>query len=89
MKIQFAVTSTFKPSPAVQRWLMPDFSFCLWLALLLVLLAEPSRTSLVATDGDACMHWRVGEDMLRSGRIVRTDTYSHTMAGAPVITKEC
>ena len=67
---------------------MPNFSFCLWLALLLVLLAEPSRTSLVATDGDACMHWRVGEDMLQSGRIVRTDTYSHTMAGAPVITKE-
>jgi len=56
--------------------------------LLLAMLAEPSRTSLVATDGDACMHWRVGEDMLRSGQIVRADTYSHTMPGAPVITKE-
>ncbi|MCX6910726.1 MAG: hypothetical protein NTY01_22160 [Verrucomicrobia bacterium] len=82
------MTATSKPNPAVQRWLMPDFSACLWLALLLVLLAEPSRTSLVATDGDACMHWRVGEDMLRSGRIVHADTYSHTMPGAPVVTKE-
>lgn len=67
---------------------MPDVSLCLWLALLLVLLAEPSRTSMVASDGDASMHWRVGEDMLRSGQIVRADAYSHTMAGAPVITKE-
>lgn len=67
---------------------MPNFSACLWLALVLVLLAEPSRTSLVATDGDACMHWRVGEDMLRSGQIVRADSYSHTMPGALVITKE-
>jgi len=67
---------------------MPDFSSCLWLALLLVMLAEPSRISLVASDGDACMHWRVGEDMLRSGQIVRADAYSHTMPGAPVITKE-
>jgi hypothetical protein len=82
------VTATSKLNPAVQRWLMPDFSSCLWLALLLVLLAEPSRISLVASDGDACMHWRVGEDMLRSGQIVRADAYSHTMAGAPVITKE-
>ena len=84
----FTVPSSSQPNPAVQRWLMPDFSACLWLVLLLVLLAEPSRTSLVATDGDACMHWRVGEDMLRSGEMVRVDTYSHTMAGAPVITKE-
>jgi hypothetical protein len=71
-----------------RRWLMPDFSFCLWLALLLVLLAEPQRISMVASDGDACMHWRVGEDMLRSGQVVRADVYSHTMPGAPVITKE-
>jgi len=67
---------------------MPSFSLCLWLMWLLVLLAEPSRTSMVATDGDACMHWRAGQDMLRSGQIVRTDIYSHMMPGAPVITKE-
>lgn len=87
-KTNVAVTTSFKPRPAVQRWLMPDFSACLWLALLLVLLAQPSRTALVASDGDACMHWRVGEDMLQNGRIVRTDAYSHTIPGAPVITKE-
>jgi hypothetical protein len=82
------VTAFFKSHPAAQRWLVPDFSVCLWLALLLVLLAQPSRTSMVASDGDACMHWRVGEDMLRSGQMVRADTYSQTMPGAPVITKE-
>ena len=74
--------------PTFQRWLVPSSGQCLWLVLVLVLLAEPSRTSMVATDADACMHWRVGEDMLRSGQVVRADTYSHTMPGAPVITKE-
>ncbi|MCX7827147.1 MAG: hypothetical protein N2689_16580, partial [Verrucomicrobiae bacterium] len=78
----------FKLHSAARRWLMPSFSACLWLVFVLVLLAEPSRTSMVATDGDACMHWRVGEDMLRSRHIVRADVYSHTMPGAPVITKE-
>ncbi|MCX6901100.1 MAG: hypothetical protein NT105_20695 [Verrucomicrobia bacterium] len=67
---------------------MPSFSACLWVVLVLVLMAEPSRTSMVATDSDTCMHWRVGEDMLRSGQMVRADTYSHTMPGASVITKE-
>jgi len=88
IRSNLVVTEPFKSSSAVQRWLMPDVSLCLSLVLLLVLLAQPSRTSMVASDGDACMHWRVGEDMLRSGQMVRADAYSHTMPGAPVITKE-
>lgn len=73
---------------AVPRWLVPDFSACLWLALLLVLLSESSRLSLVATDGDPQMHWRFGEHMLQTGRIIRTDVFSHTAFGKPYITKE-
>lgn len=86
--MQSSTISETGAAPGLLRWLLPSWTQWLWLALLLAMLAEPSRTSLVATDGDACMHWRVGEDMLRSGQMVRADTYSHTMPGAPVITKE-
>jgi hypothetical protein len=70
------------------RWLLPSLSQWLWLLLLAVLLAQPWRTMMVASDGDACMHWRVGEHMLQTGRIVRADLFSHTRAGEPFISKE-
>src|SRR5208282_728876 len=48
----------------------------------------PWRTTMVAADGDACMHWRVGEWMLENRQIIRTDVFSHTRYGAPIISKE-
>ena len=39
---------------------------------------------MVASDGDACMHWRVGEYMLETKQVIRTDVFSHTMPGAPI-----
>jgi hypothetical protein len=56
--------------------------------LLLLLLAQPWRTTMVAADGDACMHWRVGEWMLENKQIIRADVFSHTRTGAPIISKE-
>ncbi|HUI05631.1 MAG TPA: hypothetical protein VL486_01350 [Verrucomicrobiae bacterium] len=56
--------------------------------ILLILLAQPWRVMMVSSDGDACMHWRVGEWMLRHKRIIRTDIFSHTRFGQPIISKE-
>jgi len=73
---------------AWRHWLLPSLTQLLWLTLLLVLLAQPWRTTMVASDGDACMHWRVGETMLQSRQIIRADIFSHTRAGAPIVSKE-
>lgn len=70
------------------QWFVPSLSQWVWLILLLLLLAQPWRTTMVAADGDACMHWRVGEWMLQHGRIIRADVFSHTRYGAPIISKE-
>lgn len=56
--------------------------------LLLTLLAQPWRTTMLASDGDACMHWRVGEWMLAHKQILRADEFSHTRPGAPSVPKE-
>jgi hypothetical protein len=68
---------------------MPTLTQWLWLVILLILLAQPWRTMMVSSDGDACMHWRVGEYMLETGQIpLRTDVFSHTRYGQPVVSKE-
>ncbi len=69
-------------------WLLPSVSQWLWLLLVVMLLSQPWRTAMVASDGDTCMHWRVGEWMLQHRQIVRTDVFSHTKFGQPVISKE-
>jgi hypothetical protein len=69
-------------------WLMPSLTQWLWLVILLILLAQPWRTMMVASDGDACLHWRVGEYMLETGRIIRTDVFSHTRFGQRIVSKE-
>jgi len=68
---------------------MPTLTQWLWLVILLILLAQPWRTLMVSSDGDACMHWRVGEYMLETVQIpIRTDVFSHTRYGQPIISKE-
>ena len=70
------------------RWLVPSLTPWLWLLILLVLLTPSWRTTMVSADGDACFHWRVGEYMLHTGRIIRSDVFSHTRFGQPVVSKE-
>ncbi|MGH6631568.1 MAG: hypothetical protein ACREB3_17705, partial [Burkholderiales bacterium] len=77
-----------QPISRAVRWLLPSLGQWLWLVLLLILLAEPWRTTLVASDGDACMHWRVGDWMLQHKQIIRIDVFSHTRYGQPVISKD-
>ena len=70
------------------RWsrrLIPSLSQWLWLTLLLMLLAQPWRTMMVASDGDPCLHWRVGEWMLAHRHMIHTDEFSHTRHGQPFV----
>ncbi len=60
----------------------------LWLVILLILLAQPWRTMMVSSDGDPSMHWRVGEWMLQHRQILRSDIFSHTRFGQPIVSKE-
>lgn len=60
----------------------------LWLLTFCILISQPWRTIMVSADGDTLMHWRVGEWMLEHGRIVTTDTFSHTHTGERVISKD-
>ena len=60
----------------------------LWLVILLILLAQPWRTMMVSGDGDTCMHWRVGEWMLQHKQILRSDVFSYTRLGQPIVSKE-
>ncbi len=76
------------PVPRVIRWLLPSLTQWLWLMVLLILLAQPWRTVMVCSDGDTCMHWRVGEWMLQHHQIIREDVFSYTRSGQPVISKE-
>jgi hypothetical protein len=76
------------PRTRAWQWFVPSISQCVWLMLLLVLLAQPWRTLMVAADGDACLHWRVGEWMLQHRQIIRADVFSHTRFGAPIVSKE-
>ena len=76
------------PRAGIIRWFVPSLTQWIWLVMLLLLISQPWRTVMVASDGDACMHWRVGEWMLQHKQIFRTDVFSHTRFGQPIISKE-
>jgi hypothetical protein len=56
--------------------------------LFFAVLSAPWRTAMIGSDGDPLMHLRVGETMLQTRQVVRTDTFSHTRPGQPVYSKE-
>ena len=70
------------------RWLVPSLTHWIWLVLLLLLISQPWRTMMVASDGDACMHWRVGEWMLEHHQIIGADVFSYSRFGEPIVSKE-
>jgi hypothetical protein len=72
----------------VLPWVMPSLTQWLWLVILLILIANPWRTMMASSDGDTCMHWRVGESILETGRIPRVDVFSYTRFGQPIVSKE-
>lgn len=74
-------------SPPRLRWL-PTIGWALWLTFFLGLMLSQWRVVMINADGDACLHWRVGNWMIEHHAVIRTEVFSHTRANAPLISKE-
>ena len=72
----------------IRRLLLPSLSTWVWLLFCLGLSLSNWRLVLINGDGDACLHWRIGHWMIEHRTVIRTDVFSHTRAGAPLISKE-
>ena len=72
------------------RWhsCLPSLSAWLWLLFFLGLSLSTWRLVMINADGDPCLHWRIGNWMIEHRAIIRTDVFSHTRPGAPVVTME-
>ena len=71
-----------------RHWWLPSLSQFIWLVFFLGLLLTQWRLALINADGDACLHWRIGHWMIEHHAVIRSDVFSHTRAGAPLISKE-
>ena len=69
------------------RW-MPTIGLSLWLIFVLGLMLSQWRLVMINADGDACLHWRIGNWMIEHHAVIRADQFSHTRHGAPLISKE-
>jgi hypothetical protein len=73
-----------QPSPR-RRWWLPSVSVVLWLVFFLAANLSIVRVMMIASDSDACWHWQQGNWMLQHHAILRTELFSHTRAGAPLV----
>ena len=76
------------PSSRLRRWLLPSWPVFLGIVLLVTLTANPWRTAMTTSDGDAFLWWRTGNWMIEHQQILRVDPFSHTRGGSEYITKE-
>jgi hypothetical protein len=74
-------------APRRLTWL-PTIGLSLWLVFVLGLMLSQWRVVIINADGDACLHWRIGDWMIQHRAILRTDLFSFTRANAPLISKE-
>ena len=75
---------TEQPAPR-RHWWLPSISVVLWLIFFLALVLSPARVKLVGSDADPCWHWQQGNWMLRHRAVLRTEIFSHTCGGAPMV----
>jgi hypothetical protein len=68
-----------------RRWWLPSVTIVIWLVFFLGTILSPNRAMLVASDSDPCWHWQEGNWMLQHHAILRTELFSHTRAGAPLV----
>lgn len=71
-----------------RHWWLPSLGVMLWLALFVGLTCSPWRTTLISGDGDAALHWKLGDWMIEHQAVLRVDSFSHTRPDTPVVTKE-
>jgi hypothetical protein len=74
------------PNPDTRtRWWLPSVSAVIWLAFFLGSSLSPARATLVGTDADPCWHWQQGKWMIEHHAVLRTELFSHTRSGAPLV----
>ena len=73
-----------QPSPYRQWWL-PSLSVVLWLVFFLAANLSAARVMMVASDSDPCWHWQQGNWMLQHHAVLRTELFSHTRGGTPLV----
>jgi hypothetical protein len=71
-----------------RRWGLPSLGTAVWLAFFLALTLSDWRLVMISADGDPCLHWRIGNWMIENHAVMRTDPFSHTRPGHPVVTME-
>lgn len=80
------IAERIRLAPAAPRVAVPAaFTLTVFLVAFAVM---TGKGAALLKDADTLWHVFVGESILASGRLPTTDTYSHTMAGAPWIAKE-
>ncbi len=67
-----------------RRWL-PSVGIALWLVFFFSANLSIVRVIMIASDSDACWHWQQGNWMLQHHAVLRTELFSHTRAGAPLV----
>jgi hypothetical protein len=68
-----------------RRWWLPSVSSVIWLVFFLATILSPNRAMVVASDSDPCWHWQQGNWMLQHHAVLRSEIFSHTRAGAPLV----
>ena len=66
-------------------WWLPSISTVLWLVFFLVTNLSVVRVIIVSSDSDPCWHWQEGNWMLEHHAMLRTELFSHTRGGRPII----
>ena len=72
----------------IRRLLLPSLSGWLWLLFFVGLSLSDWRLVLINADGDACLHWRIGNWMIEHHAVIRADQFSHTRLHAPLVSKD-
>lgn len=70
---------------SARRWWLPSVSVIVWLVSFLALNLTAARVKMIGADSDPCWHWRQGDWMLQHHAVLRTELFSHTRPGAPLV----
>jgi len=78
-------TAPAEPSTPCRHFWLPSVSTVLWLAFFLASNLTPFRMTFIGDDADPCWHWQEGNWMLQHHAVLRTELFSHTRGGAPLV----
>lgn len=85
-----AERDTVNGGSALPGWLrlLPSVSVLIWLAFFVGLMLTDWRVVFISADGDPAMHRRMGEVMIATRDVIRSDVFSHTRSGVEYVQME-